>query len=154
MSFSGKEELARKIFSALDNRGSGFINKELLRKALLVCGRNVSDARLEEIYRTLDKNSDGKISVEEFIKVDLEVTDFEVADKLDSAKAFFELVDIDKDGFITIDEYTYIITAMGGNLTQIRESYDKADASKDGKISFSELVKYLKELNSDSDSEL
>eukprot|EP01100_Stratorugosa_tubuloviscum_P009765 TRINITY_DN410_c1_g1_i5.p1 TRINITY_DN410_c1_g1~~TRINITY_DN410_c1_g1_i5.p1 ORF type:complete len:152 (-),score=57.80 TRINITY_DN410_c1_g1_i5:111-566(-) len=151
MADTSKAGLARKMFASIDNSGSGFIDKVTLRRLFLVCGRNVNDEKLEEIYRSLDKNSDGKIDVEEFIKVDLELVGHERADKLDSAKAFFELVDIDKDGFITIDEYTYFLTAMGENFAEIRESYNKADASKDGKISFSELIKYLNELDSDSD---
>eukprot|EP01100_Stratorugosa_tubuloviscum_P009764 TRINITY_DN410_c1_g1_i4.p1 TRINITY_DN410_c1_g1~~TRINITY_DN410_c1_g1_i4.p1 ORF type:complete len:159 (-),score=62.98 TRINITY_DN410_c1_g1_i4:88-528(-) len=140
---TSKADLARKIFTSIDNSGSGFIDKITLRKLFTFSGHNVSDEKTEEIYKALDKNSDGKIDVEEFIKMDVELDGYEKVDKLDSAKAFFELVDIDKDGFITIDEYTYFLTAMGENFAEIRQSYNNADSSKDGKISFSEFVNHF-----------
>jgi hypothetical protein len=73
----------------------------------------------KQIMETADKNRDGKIGRVEF---------------LERMREAFFFVDVNKDGFLTNDEYQLIQGADPRGLT-------RADRNKDGKLSLDESLK-------------
>jgi Ca2+-binding EF-hand superfamily protein len=64
-------EIARDAFESVDTDGSGFIEQRELKEVMAGVASDVgmsqpSDADVDEVMRSLDANSDGKISLDEF----------------------------------------------------------------------------------------
>jgi Ca2+-binding EF-hand superfamily protein len=54
-------------FERLDNDGDGYITKSEMRKAFQRVGQFISEKELNEIYKSFDIDSDGKINLEGLI---------------------------------------------------------------------------------------
>lgn len=62
------EEFA-KIFALFDEDGSGFITYRSLRKIVSELGEGLTDAEVQEMIDEADRDADGKVSLQEFIRV-------------------------------------------------------------------------------------
>jgi len=61
-----EEERIAEAFESIDRDGSGYIDKEKLKEIL---GETCTIAQADEIIQAADKNSDGKITYDEFFEV-------------------------------------------------------------------------------------
>mmetsp|Transcript_49471 Transcript_49471/g.90612 ORF Transcript_49471/g.90612 Transcript_49471/m.90612 type:complete len:121 (-) Transcript_49471:12-374(-) len=70
----------------------------------------------------------------------------------DAINALFEIYDIDKSGFITIDEMVRIDKVFSEacqtafNEDEVRSAFSDSDANKDSKVSLAEFNAHFKEL--------
>jgi Ca2+-binding EF-hand superfamily protein len=55
-----------KVFKSFDKDNSGFIDREELKKAVIQIGVEMNDMDCYNMMLDLDRNQDGKISLEEF----------------------------------------------------------------------------------------
>eukprot|EP01100_Stratorugosa_tubuloviscum_P006635 TRINITY_DN283_c1_g1_i1.p1 TRINITY_DN283_c1_g1~~TRINITY_DN283_c1_g1_i1.p1 ORF type:complete len:146 (+),score=54.38 TRINITY_DN283_c1_g1_i1:83-520(+) len=138
-----KNDFLRRTFATADRSGTGSVGKETVRKLLLAYGYHLTEVQLEDKFKALDKNSDGSVDVNEFLRIYDNLNGYAEAEKLESIGAYFELIDADGDGYITADEFTNYFALMGDNFASIRETFNKIDVYKDGKITFFEFTKHL-----------
>lgn len=106
---------------------------------------------VRRVVSIFDKNKDGSISFEEFVTGLSTLYSNNEEAKLQFA---FKVYDIDDDGFISNGElFTVLKMMVGTNLSdlQLQQLVDrtiiKADQDYDGKISFQEFKKMVKDLD-------
>lgn len=109
------EEELRKICRIADS--SGKITKADFEKY----------SRDSEIFKRLDKNKDGHVSVRELTS---------------KAELAFKALDKDKDGFITKEEFSKIHSTMSPK--QVKRVMERLDHDGDGKLDFEEFQKFIK----------
>lgn len=150
-------QMANKLFSKLDTKNQGYIEKSDLQSAFnQIPGSSNSGntASVDEVFKQLDGNGDGKVTKDE-------MTDSlkKIADQLDSQ--FNSMRTSGKSGMppppppssgksdsgdgLTKDQLTSISKETGSTdskLTNLINNFDKADTNKDGKVSIQESIAY------------
>lgn len=106
---------------------------------------------VKRVISVFDKNRDGKISFSEFITGLATLSTS--AEEIDKINFIFKVYDINEDGFISNGDLFSVLKMMiGSNLNdvQLQQLVDrtmiKADTDGDGKLSFDEFHKMVKEL--------
>lgn len=150
-------QMANKLFSKLDTKNQGYIEKSDLQSAfnqISGSGNSGNTASVDEVFKQLDGNGDGKVTKDE-------MTDSlkKIADQLDSQ--FNSMRTSGKSGMppppppssgksdsgdgLTKDQLTSISKETGSTdskLTNLINNFDKADTNKDGKVSIQESIAY------------
>lgn len=150
-------QMANKLFSKLDTKNQGYIEKSDLQSAfnqISGSGNSGNTASVDEVFKQLDGNGDGKVTKDE-------MTDSlkKIADQLDSQ--FNGMRTSGKSGMppppppssgksdsgdgLTKDQLTSISKETGSTdskLTNLINNFDKADTNKDGKVSIQESIAY------------
>jgi len=128
-----------KLFEAFDTKNNGYIVEEDLYKIFKSTGVYVDRNTCKAIIREHDTNGDGKLSKKEFELVMLEKmkTDLlEDEDSLQDLNSMFHNADINKDGYLSIDELDIMFKQSGVT------------------ISFDDIVSLMKEIDVDGDGRL
>ena len=106
---------------------------------------------VKRVISIFDKNKDGKISFAEFLSG---LGALYGGNEEEKCKFAFKIYDIDEDGFISNGELFKVLKMMvGNNLNdiQLQQLVDrtiiKADEDFDGKISYDEFKKMVKDLD-------
>lgn len=63
------EDELLETFKVFDKDGNGYITADELRKVILTIGDNVTTDEVEDMIREADKDQDGKLSYEDFMKL-------------------------------------------------------------------------------------
>jgi len=150
-------ELAKDLFSNLDTKGQGYIEKSDLESALsTVSGSTSSTDNADSMFSALDSDSDGKVT-----QAEVQSTLQKIADQMDSQ---FNAMRVqagmqglwgtppappqDDEGF-TKDELSAQLEEIGTTdskrsdlISNIVSNFDKADTDGDGKVSLNEAMAY------------
>lgn len=136
-----------KSFKKIDKNQSGDLDIE----EFLSLPELTLNPLVRRVVSIFDKNKDGTISFEEFVTGLSALYSNDEDAKLQFA---FKVYDIDDDGFISNGElFTVLKMMVGTNLTEIQlqqlvdRTIIKADEDFDGKISFNEFKKMVKDLD-------
>jgi len=167
---------ATKIFGKFDTDKSGFLEENEIPFVLqetynnLGIKKEIDPKQVQSYIRALDQNKDGKISLDEFIKVLVDNLQREknrykptgvsysvggyqravIKTELEKAREIFDRYDTDKSGFLELNEIPAILTEILSPLKK-REitSHDVAaymkcfDTNLDHKISFEEFTRLV-----------
>jgi Ca2+-binding EF-hand superfamily protein len=111
---------------------------------------------MEAIFKKIDGNSDGKLSKDEFAKLENEIRAkgdkaVKIADRIKaSANDLFVKLDANKDGSLTLDEAKkFDINMLGGAKAAVKDldaTFKKLDANGDKKLSKDEFEKIAEQL--------
>ena len=161
-------QMANKLFSKLDTKNQGYIEKSDLQSAFSQIASGSSDSTsVDDVFSQLDSNSDGKVTKDEF-----STTLKKLADELDSQFNSMRMSGAggkagaggmppppppqdgqggqggDDAGF-TKDELTSQLKDIGSSdskrsslISKIVSNFDKADTDGDGKVSLKEAMAY------------
>ena len=131
-------------FLKFDKNGDGFIKSSELGNGLRSLGFHIEESHLKELVEEFDRNSDGKVTFEEFyhvvnVRMKTPLTEEEI-------KEAFVLFDKDNNGKITAAELKNALMSWGEKLTedQVNEFIEDADTNGDGELDINELVRILK----------
>ena len=98
-----------------DDNPSGFIDKKGFASALRMLGGNPSEAKLEEMYKKLGK--DTKITFDDFLPFWEEQCQ-DKGPELDDLLEAFQLFDKEGNGFIAVPELRHIYMSLGEKFTE------------------------------------
>lgn len=139
----------RKAFDQFDSDNAGTIDLAEFRAELNKLG-TYTDKEIEEMFSNIDANNDGSINYTEFLAATLEVHGHIEEDRVAEA---FDRLDADDTGYISRDN---LRTILGRDFTPARvdKLLKEADFDGDGKISFPEFMKAMRESNKELFNEL
>ncbi|XP_067649733.1 calmodulin-like protein 3 [Haliotis asinina] len=123
--------------------GDGALTIDEFEKLLIFCGHRVSRADIARVFLQLDTDVNWKITLDEFLAV---LPRLSPPDSADFAAArirrIFDVYDVNKDGFVTQEEFQVIMSKAGQPLSkiQIRDLIARCDKDGDGKLNFEEFL--------------
>ncbi|CDW90481.1 protein phosphatase 2b regulatory subunit [Stylonychia lemnae] len=149
LNFSEKElQKLYKNFSKIDKDKSGTLEPE----EFFDIPELAQNPLVRRVIAVLDKNKDGNISFLEFVQGLNSLS--AGASHEEKLRFAFQIYDINQDGYISNGElFTVLKMMVGNNLNdvQLQQLVDrtiiKADEDFDGKISFEEFCKMVKDLD-------
>lgn len=104
---------------------------------------HMADVVVEETLEDMDEDKDGKISLNEYVGDFIDGDDEEDQDWVDREKKNFkEIKDVNKDGYLDREELAAWVGPQESSysLEEARHLIDKADANKDGVLSYQEVL--------------
>lgn len=131
-------------FDLIDADRDGSISIKELKDVMDKLGQNFSSVEVEEMINEVDLDGSESVDFKEFLALmTRKIKDVELEDELLEA---FKIFDRDGNGYITLQNLTYIISRIDNNVTEkeVEEMMKEADLDKDGKISFDEFIKLMK----------
>eukprot|EP00092_Neocalanus_flemingeri_P078820 GFUD01098108.1.p1 GENE.GFUD01098108.1~~GFUD01098108.1.p1 ORF type:complete len:166 (+),score=38.87 GFUD01098108.1:160-657(+) len=143
----------RSVFATYDKNSDGTIDTEELGSVLSALGRTASEEKLSELIEEFDFDHNGKLDWTngEFLMVvaAIDVVDANLIDDLVFSAAF-RTFDQDADGRITpLEMHIVVRLFLPLDVKEedefVEDLIRKMDTNKDGKIGYSEFVKYVKE---------
>lgn len=160
-------QMAGKLFSKLDTKNQGYIEKSDLQSAFdNISGTTSSSSstNVDDIFKQLDSDSDGKVTKDE-----MSSSLSKLAEQLDSQFNNMRMNGFGgmppkppqggNDAGFTKDELTSQLNDIGSSdskrselISQIVSNFDQADTDGDGKISMKEAMAYDKSNSSSSSS--
>ena len=129
----------QKAFDYVDRKKTGEIPVSQIENILSVAKEEDFDQ--DDINEALDKMGKGNedtLTSEEFIQF---MTELNNPNNIVDA---FRLFDADNNGYISIDEFKYILKMVDSPLSDkdVKEIFDTFDVSRDGKIDYKEFVAF------------
>ena len=129
----------QKAFDYVDKKKTGEIPVSQIENILSVAKEEDFDQ--DDINEALDKMGKGNedtLTSEEFIQF---MTELNNPNNIVDA---FRLFDADNNGYISIDEFKYILKMVDSPLSDkdVKEIFDTFDVSRDGKIDYKEFVAF------------
>ncbi|XP_006345220.1 calmodulin-like protein 3 [Solanum tuberosum] len=150
----------RGIFSTFDKNNDGYITKQELKLSLKNIGIFMEDKDIVDMVEKVDSNKDGLIDLDEFyelchtflgiegVEQEGEMNEEEVANREQGLKEAFDVFDHDKDGLISEEELSKILSSLGmkegKKLDHCKEMIKKVDVDGDGMVNFDEFKKMMK----------
>ena len=129
----------QKAFDYVDRKKTGEVLVSQIENLLSVAKEEDFDQ--DDINEALDKMGKGNedtLTSEEFIQF---MTELNNPNNIVDA---FRLFDADNNGYISIDEFKYILKMVDSPLSDkdVKEIFDTFDVSRDGKIDYKEFVAF------------
>lgn len=157
--------LASKLFSQLDTKSQGFIEKLDLQSAFDQLSRSSNSANsvtVDEALKQLDGDGDGKITKQEMTDSLARMAE-QLESQLNGMRAQIGMPPpqiAHSQAGLTQEELQNRIDAIGGStdskraalMTNILNNFDKADTSGDGKVNMQEAMAFNKASQASSDS--
>ncbi|KAK7109899.1 calmodulin-like protein 5 [Littorina saxatilis] len=135
-----KREQYMRVFNELDTDGNGWLSREEIGQWLKRAGYSLSETQIESVFRMIDKNSDGKITLDEFYTF-MELIN-KPPDSTSKLRQVFTSMDTNGDGQLSEDELVGGLNRCGYQLTrqQVHKLIANLDTDGDGTISFEEFL--------------
>jgi Ca2+-binding EF-hand superfamily protein len=148
-------QMASQLFSRLDTKSQGFIEKSDLASAFSQISSKAeeSTSSVDDLFSALDGNSDGKVTKDEFASVLAQLQEQMDSQRMQGgmhgAGGMPPPPPPGDDAGFTKDELTSQIESADSSDTQrtellnkIVENFEAADSDGDGKVSFTEAMAY------------
>jgi len=153
-SINQASQMASQLFSRLDTKSQGYIEKSDLASAFSQISTKAEESTtsVDDVFSALDGNSDGKVTKDEFASVLAQLQEQMDSQRMQGgahgAGGMPPPPPGDDAGF-TKDELTSQIESADSSDTQrtellnkIVENFEAADSDGDGKVSFTEAMAY------------
>ncbi|XP_055822731.1 calmodulin-like protein 7 [Solanum dulcamara] len=153
-SSSHKKVELRGIFATFDKNNDGFITNQELKQSLKNIGIFMEDVDILEMVEKVDSNKDGLIDLDEFYELcytflGIEKVVSEKEEEEGDLKDAFDVFDNDKDGLISEEELSKVLSSLGLNqgkkLDDCKEMIRNVDVDGDGMVNFDEFKKMMRD---------
>lgn len=154
-SINQASQMASQLFSRLDTKSQGYIEKSDLASAFSQISSKAeeSTSSVDDVFSALDSNSDGKVTKDEFASVLAQLQEQMDSQRMQGgmhgAGGMPPPPPPGDDAGFTKDELTSQIESADSSDTQrtellnkIVENFEAADSDGDGKVSFTEAMAY------------
>lgn len=128
------------MFRSLDNDGDGVIEKDELVQAFNTHYRDHHSLDVNGIIKLIDTNNSGKIDFTEFL---VAASSEEKLLNMTRLEGAFNYFDIDRSGFITIEEIKQFLNDSEDSTESIKRLFDQVDVNGDGRITKEEFIELL-----------
>ena len=129
----------QKAFDYVDKKKTGEIPVSQIENILSVAKEEDFDQdAINEALDKMGKGNEDTLTSEEFLQF---MTELNNPNNIVDA---FRLFDADNNGYISIDEFKYILKMVDSPLSDkdVKEIFDTFDVSRDGKIDYKEFVAF------------
>lgn len=152
-----QESQVLEAFDKMDTDQDGYATLQELKNGLRRIGSPLTSAQIDEFFRLVDRNRDGKVDEDEFLAaVQAQAfSDAEPTAKDLQEMEFFEALgnmDTDNDGFVSLPELQHGLRSRGISMTaaEIEDFLTLADRDGDGEIDANEFAAALQAKAADS----
>ncbi|XP_046369694.1 calmodulin-4-like [Haliotis rufescens] len=134
------------IFLKVDaesGNGDGALTMDEFEKLMIFCGHRVPKADIARVFMQMDKDENWKITLDEFLAVLPRLSPPDSADFVAArVRRIFDVYDVNKDGYVTQEEFQIIMSKAGQPLSQnqIQDLIATCDKDGDGKLNFEEFL--------------
>lgn len=145
----------KSLFLKYDKDNSGYLSKEELN-SLLIDDLGLTAAQADAYSLLIDSNADSKLSFQEFAKWlrsgdRLEsVSDKSRYARVQKAIEMFNKYDVDGNKSLDRKEFEKLFDDCGGKKARLADALNQLDTDDNGKISFTEFMKWLNWVPMDS----
>lgn len=154
-----KEELVAdftEAFHLFDIENEGFINPRKLFSALIMLGYHPTEAEIQDLIGSVDKDGNGEISLDEFLAMMFQAKDKTLEEE--KVRETFCVFDTDENDVISVEDIEPILIRMGYNLSrsQLEKVIAAADINGDGVVTFEDFLAVYnqKQTSADGSEEL
>jgi len=136
----------KEAFALFDKNGDGSISRDELKVVLDALGTNTTEENLDRLILEVDKDGNGEIDIEEFMLMMYRQVQGVQSNKESDVREAFLIFDTNKEGLITTDTLTAVLSSLGEsptNLGDLEELLSNLVQTSDGKIRLEDLVKLL-----------
>lgn len=115
----------------IDLNNSGQISISEVKQLVKNLNLNVEICAIEQVFKKIDQNNDGKIQFEEFLNVIKKNRSKQV-----DVKTMFRAIDVDNSGYITFDEMYKVAKKMNPTVSkhELKQEMNKIDMDGNQKI--------------------
>jgi len=126
-------------FTRFDEDADGVVTHVEVGQIMRSIGQNPSEAEIQDMVNTVDKDGTGNIDFPEFLLMMTQKHNTENAEE--EIREAFKVFDGDGNGFINRQELAVVMMNIGEKLTheEIQEMIDEADIDGDGQINYEEF---------------
>jgi len=153
-----QDEVTRDLFMAFCHAGEDEHNAEPylsisdLSDLLTALGERPSDRRVADLVKEFDRDGDGKVQYDEFLRAKSSVLQREDStlathgiptdEELDHIITSFGTLDKNGDGFVCVDDLTGLLSTVGGHLSREEAQHiiAIADHDQDDKLNIHEFL--------------
>jgi Ca2+-binding EF-hand superfamily protein len=152
-------KLAEDLFSQIDTTGKGYIEKSDLENAFKQVSSTSTSSSADELFTTLDKDSDGKVTQDEMTSglqslmdsLDSQFQSMRMSNAMGSASGAGNMPPPPpvSDTGLTKEELQSQLDEIGATdskrsslISSVIANFDKADTDGNGKVSFQEAMAY------------
>ncbi|XP_062214629.1 calmodulin-like protein 4 isoform X2 [Phragmites australis] len=135
----------REAFLLFDKNGDGCISMEELAAVTRSLDLDPSDQELNDMMSEVDTDGNGIIDFQEFLSLIARKMKDGDGDE-EELKEAFEVLDKDKNGFISPTELRMVMTNLGEQMTdeEVEQMIKEADTDGDGQVNYDEFVLMMK----------
>ncbi|XP_045187253.2 uncharacterized protein LOC123545057 [Mercenaria mercenaria] len=125
----------KRIFDEHDTDEKEGLSRDEVKQVMCCCNQNPTDKEVDEMMTAMDKNSDEKVSFEEFCTFMQQLPD--PAESMKEALEVFE----GQDGKLTREKLKEILSTDDDDV--VEEVLNAADINNDGFIDKEEFIKFI-----------
>ncbi|KAL5013227.1 hypothetical protein ScPMuIL_007497 [Solemya velum] len=132
----------KRSFALLDQNGDGRISRTEVIKAAQLLGLNPTKRDADKMLREFDKNQNGFVEFDEYLKVMKRHFEPELDIEKERLITAFKTIDKNGNGFITKEDLRFALRCKDTPFSdkEVEELLQDADTNQDGKIDYKEFV--------------
>lgn len=132
----------KEAFDMFDKDHSGTISVDEIAKIMKNFGNPLSKDEIREMIKDIDTSGDGELDFDEFVT--LMQRQEVVEDDDDEVLRAFKSFDKDQNGYITNNEFRYILTKLGERFTdqEVDTLFRECDLNDDGRLNYEEFIEF------------
>ncbi|XP_071088358.1 uncharacterized protein [Haliotis cracherodii] len=138
-----EREQYTKLFLRVDTNGDGWMNLAELSVLCEVLGYKLDQSKIQSLFNSLDTDKNLKVTLDEFLAAMPQIEPKER--KCANLRRLFTMADTNKDGLLSADELSRILTTGDTPIAEDKAKRLIARVDKDGdqKLDYEEFLKLI-----------